>query len=108
MKNVKMIVHLLILVCLSLRATFTLSTNYSIIMSVGDSITAGLGARWSYIRPSVFVVEDCGVSFGTGGDNDIVSLSKLVEEKWRRRVAGKSFGSRRVNLCIDRPAYSKI
>lgn len=85
-----------------------LSMNYSIIMSAGDSITAGLGARWSYlIRPTVFVVEDCGVSFATGGDEDIVSIAKLVEEKWGGRVEGKSYGSRRVNLCIDRPANSK-
>lgn len=73
-------------------------------MSAGDSITSGLGARWSYIKPTLFVVEDCGVSFGTGGDDDIVSIAKLVENKWGNRVLGKSFGSRRVNLCIDRPA----
>lgn len=76
-------------------------------MSAGDSITSGLGARWSYFRPSVFVVEDCGVSFSTGGDDDIVSIAKLVEEKGGREVGGKSYGSRRVNLCIDRPSNSK-
>lgn len=96
-------VHLLILFfCL-----VSMNSNYSIIMSAGDSITAGLGARWSYIRPTLFVYEDCGVSFATGGDEDSVSIAKLVEEKWGKDVKGKSYGSRRVNLCIDRPTNSK-
>lgn len=82
------------------------STNYSVVMSAGDSITTGLGARWSYARPTMFVYEDCGVSFATGGDDDTTSIAKLIEEEWDSEVAGKSFGSRRVNLCIDRPANS--
>lgn len=96
---------LVLLASLSLNHAYTL--NYSIVMSAGDSITAGLGARWSYIRPTLFVYEDCGVSFATGGDEDIVSIAKLIEEDYGGEVAGKSFGSRRVNLCIDRPTNSK-
>lgn len=51
-------------------ANLSISMNYSVVMAAGDSITAGLGARWSYTRPTLFVYEDCGVSFATGGDED--------------------------------------
>lgn len=93
-----------------IQRTLSGQKKYSVIMAAGDSITAGLGARWSYTRPTIFVYEDCGVSFATGGDEDTVSIAKLIEEKsglGGGEVAGKSFGSRRVNLCIDRPANSK-
>jgi hypothetical protein len=99
---------LIILFAYKIASLYTRSTNYSVIMSAGDSITAGLGARWSYARPTLFVFEDCGVSFATGGDEDIFSVAKLVEEKWGRDVGGKSYGSRRVNLCIDRPSNSTL
>ena len=82
------------------------NTNYSVVMAAGDSITAGLGARWSYVRPKLFVYEDCGVSFATGGDEDTVSIAKLIEKERGEGIIGKSYGSRRINLCIDRPANS--
>ena len=87
---------------------FCKNLNYSVVISAGDSITAGLGARWSYTSPTLFVYEDCGVSFATGGDEDedVVSIAKLIEEKFGTKVSGKSYGSRRINLCIDRPANS--
>ena len=96
----------LIILTISKVVLSTDFTNYSVIMSAGDSITSGLGARWSYTRPALFVTEDCGVSFATGGDDDVISIAKLVERKWKRKVEGKSYGSRRVKLCIDRPANS--
>ena len=80
--------------------------NFTVVMSVGDSITAGLGARWSYAHPTLFVYEDCGVSFATGGDKDIESIATLMEKSSGRKVRGKSFGSRRINLCIDKPTNS--
>lgn len=95
-----------IIFLLFVHGVFSMSTNFSIVMSVGDSITAGLGARWSYLRPTFFVYEDCGVSFGTGGDEDTISLARLIENKWGIEIVGKSFGSRRVNLCIDKPSNS--
>ena len=99
--------RILILVFLLLLEMIKNQMNYSVIMSAGDSITSGLGARWSFTRPTLFVYEDCGVSFGTGGDEDTISIAKLIEQKWKRKIVGKSYGSRRVNLCIDKPANSK-
>jgi hypothetical protein len=82
--------------------------NFSVVMGVGDSITAGLGARWTYSHPSPFVFEDYGVSFATGGDKDTVSIATLLENSnTGKTVKGKSFGSRRVQLCIDKPANSE-
>ena len=93
---------------LFIKVNLSISKNYSVVMAAGDSITACLGARWSYTRPTLFVYEDCGVSFATGGDEDTTSIAKLIEMDWGGEVAGKSYGSRRVNLCIDRPANSKL
>ena len=79
--------------------------NYSIIMSAGDSITAGLGARWSYTSAPVFVVEDCRVSFATGGDDDIV-FGAVGGEKWGGELKANRMAVGGL-ICIDRPANSK-
>lgn len=95
---------LFLLIFIHIKTIKLVFTNYSIVIAAGDSITSGLGARWSYTRPTLFVSEDCGVSFATGGDDDMVSIVKLIENDHGHEVKGKSFGSRRVKLCIDRPA----
>lgn len=96
-----------ILVTMLFQAIQPLSRDYAAVIAAGDSITAGLGARWSYTRPTLFAYEDCGVSFATGGDDDTISIARLIERDYGHEVGGKSYGSRRVRLCIDRPANRK-
>lgn len=86
----------------------SLLRNVTVIMSLGDSITAGFGAKWTLLTPLLdplgHLKEDRGVAFSTGGDEGAVSLANLLQQMHGPavEVLGKSHGSHGAALCLDR------
>ncbi|TPX71932.1 hypothetical protein SpCBS45565_g00917 [Spizellomyces sp. 'palustris'] len=75
--------------------------DIKVIAALGDSITAGLGAK-GIVRgdpPSIEnIMEDRGVSFSMGGDPDALTLPNLIQY-YRQDLVGASMGSHLTEIC---------
>lgn len=82
--------------------------DVTVIGAIGDSITAGVGARARHIL-DVFN-EDRGVSFVTGGEGTWASTSSLANilKHFSPRLVGLSYGSTRAFVPLENQMGAEI
>jgi phospholipase B1 len=73
-------------------------------MALGDSITAGFGAKGHHINLPINIYnlhENRGVSFSIGGDPDAVTIANFIKH-YSPELIGSSIGDHLVELCYGK------